>query len=353
MNLLLYLISIIYRLLVFCRNLLYNTKIIKPKVLDPAVISVGNLRAGGTGKTPFVELISKYILKQGKKIVIVSKGYNREHDDIKVVELSFKNEKCELSTENFGDEPILLLENLKETFPENGLLVVGDDKTKAAKFAAKKFTPDIIIIDDGFQHRKLYRDLDIVIINQNTDRKLLPAGSLREPFGNYKRADVIAINNKFIDKAITENFKNKPSVVCNYKFEGFYNYKNETALKETVKSAVIFSGIGDNNSFADLITGLGIKIDEFLQFSDHYNYKLSDAENILESFNRNNSTHILTTQKDFVRIKHTELVTKAKSENSIKKLLFNFPLFFAKIKMQITNNEEYLYKEIDKLIDKS
>lgn len=344
-------LSYIFRVLVFLRNFLYNSGIIKPKVLDPKIISVGNIAAGGTGKTPFVELITEYLLKKNKFAVIVSKGYKREFDDIKVVETGFKNEKHELNTENLGDEALMLLENLSEEGLGGGLLVVGDDKTKAAKFAATKFKPEIIIVDDGFQHRKLYRDLDIVILNPDSDKHLIPAGNLREPLKNFRRADILVINNKFDKFPVNENRKNMPQVICSYKFEGFKNISGAQADAGNIKSAVVFCGIGEPDSFKLLINEQKIKIDEFLIFPDHHYFSNEDLEKVMSSFKTNMSSHIITTQKDFVRIKNSELVLKAKSENTYKNLLYNFPLYFAKIKMQIDQNSEYLYKEIDNLLD--
>ncbi len=343
-------LSLIFRLGVFFRNFLYNSGIFKAKVLEPKIISVGNISAGGTGKTPFVELITEYLLKKKKFAVVVSKGYKREFDDIKVVETGFTNEKHELNTENLGDEALMLLENLSNAGLEGGLLVVGDDKTKAAKFAASKFKPEIIIIDDGFQHRKLYRDLDIVILNPDSDKFILPAGNLREPLKNYRRADLLVINNKFIKNPVNENRKNMPQVICSYVFEGFKNIEGKTLPVEEIKSATVYCGIGEPESFKLLLKELNIQIDEFIPFPDHHNFTNDELEGLMAAFTGNGSSHILTTQKDFVRLKNSELVLKAKSSNTYKNLLFNFPLYFAKIKMQIDNNGEYLFKEIDNLL---
>ena len=350
MIILTYPLSLLYRFGVFFRNFLYNIGIFKAKVLDPKIISVGNIAAGGTGKTPFVELIAEYLLRKNKFVVVVCKGYKREADDIKVVETGFKNEKHQLNTENLGDEALMLLENLSEKELGGGLLVVGDDKTKAAKFASTKFKPEILIIDDGFQHRKLFRDLDIVVLNPDGDKLLIPAGNLREPLKNQKRAHLLVINNKFDILPVNENRKNKPQVICSYVFEGFKGIKGDILPKEKVTNATVFCGIGEPGSFKVLLNGLNVKIDEFIVFPDHHNFTNVDLEKIMNSFKKNGSTHFITTQKDFVRLKNSELVLKAKSENTYKNLLYNFPLYFAKIKMQIDQNGEYLFKEIDNLL---
>ncbi len=344
-------LSLLFRTGVFFRNFMYNTGIFKAKILEPKLISVGNISAGGTGKTPFVELIAEYLLRKNKFVVIVSKGYKREIDDIKVVETGYKNEKHELNTENLGDEALMLLENLSEKELGGGLLVVGDDKTKAAKFAATKFKPEIIIVDDGFQHRKLFRDLDIVLLNPDGDTLLIPAGKLREPLKNHRRADLLVINNKFDKFPVNENRKNMPQVICSYVFEGFKGINNELLPQTAIKSATVFCGIGEPDSFKMLINDQNVKIDEFIIFPDHHNFTNEDIVRVMNSFKKNGSSHIITTQKDFVRLKNSELVLKAKSDNTYKNLLYNFPLYFAKIKMQIDQNSEQLFKDIDNLLN--
>ncbi|MCC6866741.1 MAG: tetraacyldisaccharide 4'-kinase [Ignavibacteria bacterium] len=350
MKLVLIPLSWVFRIITAIRNFLYNTGIFKAKVLLPKIISVGNISAGGTGKTPFVELIFEYIIKKNKLPVIVCKGYKREYDDIKVVESGYSNIKHDLTTENLGDEGLMLLENLSSKGYKGGLIVVGDDKTKAAKFAAAKFKPDVIIIDDGFQHRKLFRDLDIVLLNPESDKHLIPAGNLREPLKNYKRSNLLVINNKFNKHSVNENRENFPQVICSYQFEGFRGNKGVTLPYDEIKSAAVFCGIAEPESFRVLLNNIGIKIDSFTIFSDHHFFTGKELTEIINLFKSRGSSHILTTQKDYVRIINSELVQKAKSENTYKNLLLNFPLYFAKIKMQINNNDEYLFNKIDNLL---
>ncbi len=349
MKILLIPLSYLFRIIVSFRNFFYNKGIFKIKGLDAKVISVGNIAAGGTGKTPFVELLAEYLLKKGVFIVILLKGYKREHDDIKVVELGFKNEALKLSAESLGDEAFVLLENLSVITAGKGLLVVGDDKTKAAKFANGKFNPQIIIIDDGFQHRKLSRDLDIVIVNPDSDKYLIPAGNLREPMKNIRRADLIVVNNKFDTAAIVENTKSRPKIECNYVFNGFTGIESDM-LEQGAIDATVFCGIGEPESFRKLMKELKVNIKDFIVFPDHHSFSINDINGIIDSHKKTKSSYILTTHKDFVRIRHSELVLKAQSENSYKNLLFNYPLYYAKIKMQINQNAELLYDEVDDLI---
>lgn len=342
-------LSYLFRTGVFIRNKLYDSGVLRTKELHTKIISVGNISAGGTGKTPFVELIARYLLDKGKFVVIILKGYKREHDDIKVVEIGFKNEKAQLSTESLGDEAFLFLENLSDELPGRCLIVVGDDKTKAAKFAATKFKPEIMVIDDGFQHRKLERDLDIVILNPGMDTHMIPAGNLREPLKNIHRADLVVSNNKFDKTAIAENTRNLPRIICSYEFEGFFNINNEKLQAENLE-AMALCGIGEPDSFNELLMQQNIVIKEFMKFPDHHSFSTKDINKILDTYNGSGAKYIITTQKDFVRLKNSELVLKAQSENAYKILLYNYPLYYAKIKMQIDRNEELLYDKLDDLI---
>jgi len=342
-------LSFLFRIIVFIRNKMYNWRIIKPVELNSKVISVGNISAGGTGKTPFVELLAKYIISAGKFPVIVQKGFKRESDDMKVVEFDFKNEANQLNSENFGDEGLLLLENFNNDHTGKGLLVICDKKSSAAKFADSKFKPDVIIIDDGFQHRKLARQLDIVLLSETKNNFLIPAGNYREPHSAIYRADIVIVNDKFNDDLFIVKTKNKPRVTCKYELENFVNIKGEILKNENL-SAVAFCGIADPDSFKALLDKENVKISGFLTFPDHHSFNQEEIQRIMNESKKHHLQPIITTQKDFVRIKNSELVLKSTTDNLYKDLLYNYPLYYAKIKMQISNNAQFLYDRIDELL---
>lgn len=348
MRILLLPLSFIFRIIVFFRNKLYDFRILKRVKLKTKVISVGNIASGGTGKTPLVELIARYVTSKDKFAVIIQKGYKRESDELKVTEFDFKNEKNQLNSENFGDEGLLLLENLNNIKNGRGLLIVCDNKTSAAKFADTKYKPDVIIVDDGFQHRKLDRNLDIVIVSESKNNHVIPAGDMREPASSVFRADVIVINNKFSDDMFVTKTKHKPKVSCGYEFEGIKNLNGEIVSQPEL-SATVFCGIADPDSFRLLLDTQKIKVGNFLEFPDHHSFTIDDIRRITENYKKNGSNSIITTQKDFVRIKNSELVLNSKGSNIYKDLLLNYPLYYAKIKMQISNNEELLFDKIDEL----
>lgn len=323
----------------FLRNKLYDYGIYKSKELNSRVISVGNVSAGGTGKTPFVEMLAELLIKQAKFVAIISKGYKREIDDIKVSELSYKNEEKKLNTENFGDEPLMLLENLSLLKSEKGLMVVGDKKITCAKFADAKFDPDVIIVDDGFQHRKLHRELDIVILNNENPKHLIPAGMLREPFKNIRRANLIVLNTKFEGDKAPGGLQAITDLICGYTLDGFCGKDNlKHDLKE--KNMIAFCGIADPDSFKYLLAKENIKLAEFITFSDHHNFTYENLTMLSKTMKEKNADGFITTQKDFIRLKYSGI-------NTTEKFFNDYPLYYAKIKMQILKGKEKLEDKLE------
>ena len=181
----LYPASILYGILAFIKNFFYDIKLLKAQQLPCSVISVGNITSGGTGKTPTVLYLCK-ILQQGgrKNIGIISRGYGR---GTKGMFLVSKGDGPLASWESSGDEPFMMAKKTR-----NIPIVVDNDRFRAGEFLHRHFNTEIIILDDGFQHRSLYRNLNIVLINGDSspsDYQFLPFGFLREPWSSLKRAD--------------------------------------------------------------------------------------------------------------------------------------------------------------------
>ena len=178
--------SIFYGLGSGLKNKLYDKNIIKPKKVDAFVISIGNITTGGVGKTPIVAQIANYLTSNGEKVAIVSRGYGGElsNNNINVISDGkniFYNAKLA------GDEPFWLAQNAEKT-----IVITTKNRYKGAKYAVENFGASKIILDDGFQHRKLHRDLDIVLMDSKMgfgNEKLLPAGPLREGMEAFSRID--------------------------------------------------------------------------------------------------------------------------------------------------------------------
>lgn len=190
----LYPFSLLFRLAVTLRNLLYDLKILRRIKLHVPVISIGNITIGGTGKTPAVEYFVRWLLTQNLRPAIITRGYGRQTSGTEVVADGMQ--LCSSVTAS-GDEAMQLARRLKEV-----VIIADDRKARGAYFANKHFELDVIVIDDGFQHRRLHRDFDIVLIDAPsffTNRWLLPAGPFREPFSSLRRANAVILTN--LDKA--------------------------------------------------------------------------------------------------------------------------------------------------------
>ncbi len=344
--------NLLYRFAVFVRNELYNHNLLKITSVNASVISVGNISTGGTGKTPMTQYLAEYFLTRNKSVIIVMKGYKRLYDDIQIAEIGFKNEDNELTIEKLGDESLQLLENLADLKiePGKGLLVVSDNKRSGTKLADKKFKPEIIIIDDAFQHRGIERDLDIVMLNNNESRMLLPAGNMREPFRNTRRADVLVLNKKFNGGEFSKLESKSPGIiVSNYVLENFVNARGEilgTNEFNEKPPVTAFCGIADPESFKAMLRNLDIDTENFILFPDHYNFKLEDIKKILDVYDATKAKYIITTQKDMIRLKYSSISGKEETE----RLLYNCPLYFAKIKLEILRNEDNLHDTLSRFI---
>jgi len=181
---LLYPFSLIFKLITWIRNRLYDKNIFRSlKANQCKIISVGNISVGGTGKTPVIRFLADYLKEMGFKVAILSRGYRRKSKGTIIV--SDGNETL-ANLQQAGDEPYLLARQL-DSIP----VIVEADRYKGARFIQDNFQPDVILLDDAFQHRRLHRDLDIVLVDASVGFGrgfLLPAGFLREPISSLKRA---------------------------------------------------------------------------------------------------------------------------------------------------------------------
>ena len=181
-------LALFYRATIFWRNVLYNYKFFISRKLPTRIISVGNITTGGTGKTPAVIYLAQKLLQKGTTVAILSRGYGRKTAGTQLVT---DGEKSVDDWRNFGDEATLMAQKLKSV-----PIVVDENRYRGGLFLIDKFKPDIIILDDGFQHRSLERNCDIVLLNsqdQPADHKMIPYGNLREPCRHLTRADALIL----------------------------------------------------------------------------------------------------------------------------------------------------------------
>ncbi|GAB6065883.1 tetraacyldisaccharide 4'-kinase [Aquifex pyrophilus] len=287
---LLFPLSILYGKAVDLRNALYDKGYLKVKRLPVPVISVGNLSVGGTGKTSFVIYLAN--LLKDKKVCILSRGYKRKTKGAQVVS-EYGNIK--LGWEEAGDEPYLLAKLLPFAS-----VVVSEDRYEGGLRAVEELSPDVIILDDGFQHRKLHRDLDILLLKKKDLRdKLLPAGNLRERLFSINRADIIILSYQEVEPF--EFFTGKPTFKVFREFNKLLNSRFEPLLLDFIRDreVIAFCGLGDNEQFLKTLKKLGIRIKEFIPFSDHHDYR---------DFVPEEGKVYITTPKDLVKLEGYENV---------------------------------------------
>lgn len=275
------------------KNLLYDKNILKPKKVDAFVISVGNITTGGVGKTPVVSEIAKCFVAQGEKVAIVSRGYGGKLSN-KNVNVISDGEKVFYNAQLAGDEPFWLATNSK-----GAIVITTKNRFEGAKYAVEKFGVTKIILDDGFQHRKLHRDLDIVLMDSKMgfgNEKLLPAGPLREGLEAFSRIDKLVVVSKNVDHSRAEKLakimakKMKvEAFVCKTEPDYVYNIKTEEKLVQGTEATALCA-IGQPQQFYAFLGGYKIK--QTIDFDDHHSYV---EEELPEGL-------IITTEKDAVKM---------------------------------------------------
>ena len=337
-------LTILYRYIIGIRNYFFDKKIFKQEFVNAKVISVGNLTFGGSGKTPLVINIAKYLKTNGKKVGVLSRGYGR---NTKGFQLVSDGEKLFLNVKESGDEIYLVSEECKVP------TAVAEKRVMGANTFLSKIDLDILVLDDAFQHRWIGRDLDILMIEQrflsnvnSFDQRLLPLGSMREPFDSISRADLILINRKFSPKInipvkIKNHLTDKPIFYSHYKISGIFDVKTNTGYDiedfEGQHSLVV-CGIAKPFSFLRTLTDNEINIKNKIILPDHKEYKIKEIEKIRKQFYDTNSYSVLTTQKDAVKLMQysTELD--------------DIDIYYLKIDLEIEDQENF-YKILNNKIN--
>jgi len=296
----LYLLSLLYGIGVRFGFFLYRIGIFKTRRLGCKVISIGNITVGGSGKTPMAIFLAEKLKEKGKKVVILSRGYKGKIKDIGVVS---DGENLLLYPEDAGDEPYLMAAKLK-TVP----VIVGRDRYTTGLYAIERFKPDVIILDDGFQHIRLHRDMDILLIDGARgfgNGYLFPLGVLREQLKGLKRASLIMI--KESNPPLIPPLKkgvNYPTISFNYKAGAIVNLANSSRLPIAVlknKKIVALSGIADPKSFKHTLEGLGTSVIKEIAYPDHHDYTDKDIQIIVGE--AEGADMVITTAKDAVKLK--------------------------------------------------
>jgi len=271
-------LSLIYGGVVGARNALYDRGILGAHRLQGAVISVGNLSAGGSGKTPFVLLLGGLLKDRGVKFDVLSRGYGRKSKGVLLVDPAGLPQQ-------FGDEPLLIARKLQVP------VIVGESRYHAGRFAESRFGPQLHLLDDGFQHRALARDFDIVLVTpQDAADHLLPAGRLREPLTSLRRADAVVL----ASGASADSFP----------IEGKHVWRVRRGIVplNTPPRPIVFCGIARPQNFVLQLRAANIEPVAEAFYRDHHAYTEKDIHELLELKQKSEAGGFVTTEKDAVNL---------------------------------------------------
>jgi tetraacyldisaccharide 4'-kinase len=271
-------LSALYGAAVGARNGLYDRGWLGSRRLEGSVISVGNVSAGGAGKTPFVILLGELFKARGIRFDVLSRGYGRKTRGVLLVDPGGL-------PRDFGDEPLLMARRLEVP------VVVGEDRFHAGRFAERQFGPQIHLVDDGFQHRGLARDFDIVLVTPEDARdRLLPAGRLREPLSALERADAVVLSGG----ASAASFPLVGKTV--------WRVRRGIVPENVPPRPLVFCGIARPQNFVLQLRTAGVDAVAEAFFSDHHAYTVKDIRDLLELRQRSDAGGFVTTEKDAVNL---------------------------------------------------
>lgn len=293
----------IYLLIIRLRNVLYDKQVFKTHHNKAIVISIGNITLGGTGKTPLVVWLCNYLHQQNLSCAVLTRGYKTH------TKTTTSNNK---TTNTITDEPAVLSENCGHVE-----VIVDPNRVAGAAKAIEKFGSQVLIMDDGFQHRRLARDLDIVTIDATHPfgyGKIFPAGLLREPLTSLGRADAVVITRcdqipepelgKIKNKLLTVNQKILIAQSIHAAVNIISTDHSETSVEQLKECKIYaFCGIGNPNAFLKTIEALGAEITGSKIYNDHHQYTQSNLVDIYTQAELTGAELILTTQKDWTKIR--------------------------------------------------
>jgi tetraacyldisaccharide 4'-kinase len=312
-------LSWIYALVVRCKTLLYTTGILSQKSLQGAVVSVGNLTVGGTGKTPMVMWLAEKFLAEGKRVAVLSRGYR--------------------GSEGTSDE----IEVLRRRLGERVRFAVGPDRFAEGRKLETHEPVDIFLLDDGFQHLQLARDVDIVMLDGSrrlSEEWLLPAGRLREPIAACRRSDLLVVTRKFERPPIEARDSDEYQLYyAQTRLLGFRKLGESGMprfLSEIGEAALFgFCAIGNPQAFFDDLRRWHAQPTGTKEFRDHHRYTQSDAAELELLAEKAGATALVTTEKD---------------EQNLRAATFSrFPVYVAVIDFTLSSESEFI-RTLDRML---
>ena len=317
------LLSWIYSRGIALRNYLYDKGIFDVHDLGVRTISVGNITVGGTGKTPLVAHVAIKMAAEGEKVCILTRGYGREDENKRV--LVSDGESVLVDAATGGDEPVELATKLLG----KAIVIADADRVGAAEWARRKFGITAFVLDDGFQHRKVKRDVDIVCIDA-TDPfggdKMLPAGRLREPVQNLARADVVVITRveqatdiSDLRSQISDRAPDAVVIECRTHLLGLEPL-GDKQQPSNAKILFAFCALGNPDNFFGLLRQSGVNVTDVRRFRDHHQYTKADIDELEGAAREAGANALVTTAKDAVKLADEQ---------------FSFPCYIAEIEIEL------------------
>ena len=283
------------------RRALYAAGILTPGRLPRPVVSVGNLVLGGAGKTPHVIHLARWLSDGGRKVAVLSRGYGRAGRGVVWVS---RGEGPVASARDGGDEPVLLARSLPGV-----PVVVGESRADAGREVLARMPVDVFLLDDGFQHLSLHRDVDLLLVDCRrglSNRMTVPFGPLREPPSHARFADALVVT-KCPDAAAGERVardvpipRDRPVAFSRLEPRGLVGRDGRLVEDLTRGTEVLaFSGLARNESFRETLSQAGYRVVKFLPFPDHHDFSRGDLDRISREAS---GLPAVTTEKDLVRL---------------------------------------------------
>ena len=272
-------LSTLYGAGIGLRNGLYDRGTFSVHRLQAPVVSVGSISAGGAGKTPFLIMLGELLRERDVRFNVLSRGYRRKTKGVHLVDPAGK-------AEEFGDEPLLIARKLGVP------VIVGEDRYAAGQFAEEKFGLQAHLLDDGFQHRRLSRDCDIVLVTQrDLHDTLLPAGRLREPLSSLARASALVL----MDDTPAEGLPVRPE-------HQLWRVTRSILPPDVKQPCFAFCGIARPESFFTSLGLAGVRVTGTRAFRDHHRYTARDVEALYQQGQQSGAGAFITTQKDALNL---------------------------------------------------
>lgn len=327
------------------RNWFFDRGMCESVEVGAPVISIGNIDAGGTGKTPFVEFVARKLALMGRRVAIVSRGYGRVTKGLVVAS---DGTPIDVQAAAVGDEPAQMASKLSGV-----RVVVDEDRVRGARHAVSVLGADVVVLDDGFQHRSLRRTIDLVLIPASKAIEpewLLPAGNRREPSSALRRATMVAVSQCESDdqfrlaKQVLAVVTDRPVIGLGSRIAAVRRATSKFSIDLPGlkgKSVFAFSGIGTPEAFELTLKTLGIVLRAHAVFADHHEYSLSDLRSIEEQIAKHAPEYVMTTEKDVARL--------SSGKGPAKSFLDTIPLYYIEIEQQVIEGEARLNSMLEKI----